>query len=341
MSRKKAVTIRDVARRAGVSPGTVSRAINGSPLVREETRRHILQVVQEMGYRPDPNARRLSTGKTLAIAVIVPFFTRPAVSERFNGAVSLLSQSQYDLVIHNIETVEQYRLCFRTIPDRRQADGVLILSISPADEEARLLTQADVPVVLIDADHPALTMLHRVTVDDVEGGRKATGHLISLGHRKVGFIGDIIERPFQFGSSRDRFLGYRQALEAAGLPFRPEYYAENQHSRHEARQSALAMLSLPDRPTAIFAASDLQAVGALEAARLLGLRVPQDLSIIGYDDIELADILGLTTIRQRLFESGRRGVELLLQALEQPDMEPVHEILPTELVVRATTAPPG
>jgi DNA-binding LacI/PurR family transcriptional regulator len=312
--------------------------MNNSPLVNEETHKRIMAVVKELGYRPDPVARRLSIGKTLAVAVIVPFFTRPSVSERLNGAISLLSQTEYDLVIHNIETAEQYVSCFNKIPDRRQADGVLIISLSPADEETQQLAEADVPIVMIDADHPALTMLHRVTVDDIEGGRRATEHLINLGHRRIGFIGDIIENPFNFGASRDRFLGYRQALEEAGIPYQPKYYAENQHGRQEAHESAKRILSLDDRPTAIFAASDTQAVGVLQAARCAGLRVPEDLSVIGYDDIEVADILSLTTIRQMLFESGRLGVELLLEALEHPDMEPVHTILPTELVVRGTTA---
>jgi LacI family transcriptional regulator len=335
------VTIRDVARKAGVSPGTVSRAINNSPLVNEETRKRILEVVKELNYTPNLVARRLSLGKTLVIAVIVPFFTRPAFSERLNGVVSVLSQSQYDLVIHNIETPAQRSDCFRVIPRRDRVDGALVLSLPPIDKETAQLANADVPIVLIDADHPALTMLHRVTVDDVAGGQAATEYLLELGHTRIGFIGDIIDNPFYFISSRDRYSGYRKALEAAGIPLRPEYYAEGQHGRREARQLAKKMLSLSDRPTAIFAASDTQAVGVLEAAREAGLRVPEDLSIIGYDDIEVADILGLTTMRQLLFESGLRGVELLLETLEDPQIEAVHEALPTELIVRGSTAPPS
>jgi DNA-binding LacI/PurR family transcriptional regulator len=184
-------------------------------------------------------------------------------------------------------------------------------------------------------------MLHRVTVDDVAGGQVATEYLIELGHTQIGFVGDIVDNPFNFVSSRGRYRGYCKALEAAGIPSRPEYYGEDQHGRREARITAKKMLALPDRPTAIFAASDTQAVGVLEAARDLMLRVPEDLSVIGYDDIEIADIMGLTTMRQMLFESGQRGVELLLETLENPQMEPVHEVLPTELVVRGTTAPPS
>ncbi len=337
---KKAVTIRDVAREAGVSPGTVSRVINRSPLVNKETRKRVLDVIETLNYTPNLVAQRLSLGRTLIIAVLVPFFTRPSVAERLNGVVSVLSQSQYDLLIHNIETPEQRADCFKTVPHQKQADGILIISLVPTDEETEELAQADVPIVLIDAEHPDLTDLHWVTVDDVAGGQAATAYLIELGHTRIGFIGDIIDNPFNFTSSRDRFLGYRKALENAGIPWRPMYYAEDQHGRPEARRMAQRMLRLPERPTAIFAASDTQAVGVLEAAQDAGLPVPEALSVIGYDDIELADIMGLTTMRQLLFESGERGVELLLQTLENPETAPIHEVSPTELVIRNTTAPP-
>jgi DNA-binding LacI/PurR family transcriptional regulator len=343
MTPDKRVTIRDVARAAGVSPGTVSRAINDSPLVNEGTRRRILKVVEELNYTPNIVARRLSLGKTLAVAVIVPFFTRPSVSERLNGVVSLLSRSQYDLVIHNVETPEQRSSCFEKIPYSERADGVLSISLTPTDSEAARLAGADVPIVLIDAEHPALEGIHhQVAVDDVAGGEATTRYLISLGHTRIGFLGDPIDNPFGFTSSRDRYLGYQKALKKAGIPLRREYYEEREHGRREARLGARRLLALSHRPTAIFAASDTQAVGVLEAAREAGLGVPDDLSIVGYDDIEIADILRLTTRRQLLFESGRRGVELLLETLRDADTEPVHEVLPTELVVRDTTAPfPG
>ena len=150
MPRKDSVTIRDVARRAGVSPGTASRAINNSPLVNEATRRRVLEVVKELNYTPNLVARRLSIGKTLVVAVIVPFFTRPAFSERMNGIVSVLSQTEYDLVIHNIETPEQRNDCFQIIPRRERADGALFLSLPPRDEETGYLANASVPIVLID-----------------------------------------------------------------------------------------------------------------------------------------------------------------------------------------------
>lgn len=332
-------TIRDVAHKAGVSPGTVSRAMNASPLVNAETRKRILQVVAELNYVPNLVARRLSIGKALAVAFIVPFLTRPSVAERLNGAISSLSQTQYDLVIHDIETPQQRELGFDHILRKERVDGALIISLPILDTEIPLIASTNLPIVLIDTDRPELSMLHRLTVDDVAGGQVATEHLIELGHTRIGFIGEVIDNPFHFTSSRDRYYGYLRALRTADIPFRPEYCTEDQRGRREARHQAKILLSLPERPTAIFAASDTQAVGALEAAREMGLRVPGDLSVVGYDDIEIAEILGLTTVRQLLFESGQRGVELLLEALEKPGLEPVHEVLPTELIVRSTTGP--
>ena len=333
------VTIRDVARAAGVSPGTVSRALNGSPLVSLDTKLRVEQIAKELDYTPNLIARRLSIGKTLSIAVLVPFFTRPSYIERLNGVVSALTPTQYDLVIHNVETPEQRDMFFREVPRKERVDGVLILSLPPKDEDLVYLENANIPIVLIDAYHSQISNMSTISVDDIEGGYKATQYLISLGHSKIGFIGDNIDNPFNFTSSRDRFIGYKKALQEAGLPFNNKFYAEDKHERYAAQRLAQKMLSGDDPPSAIIAASDTQAMGVLEAAKNLNISVPNDLSIIGYDDIEMAEYLNLTTIRQMLFESGERGVELLLQHLENPSLPPVHEVQSTELIIRGTTAP--
>ena len=181
-------------------------------------------------------------------------------------------------------------------------------------------------------------------IDDVHGGELATSHLIELGHRRIGYLGDKSPDPFRFASSRDRTRGYEQALAHAGIELRPEYVREGTQSHHIARSTAIDLLRLPHRPTAIFAASDTQALGVIEAARILGIRVPEDLSVVGFDDIEIAAHIGLTTVRQPLFESGRRGTELLLQMLAgaaQQLGDQHTEQLSVELVVRSTTATPS
>jgi DNA-binding LacI/PurR family transcriptional regulator len=331
-------TIRDVAQQAGVGLGTVSRVINDSASVSDVTRQRVLDVIKNLNYVPNPTARRLSLGKTLTIAVIVPWFTRPAEVERLRGIEHALVESNYDLILYNVETPAQRDLYFRDIPRRERVDGVLIVSLTPRDGDVKPFKKANVPIVLVDAHHASLARLNQVVTDDVTGGCEATQHLIELGHRRIAYISDYLDEPFNFTSSRDRLTGYQQALQAAGIPFRPDYHLQGDHGRAEAHRLAAQLLALPDRPTAIFAASDTQAMGVLEAARDADLRVPDDLSVIGYDDIEIAEYLGLTTMSQKLYQSGQRGVELLLAVLENPDAQPVTEVLPAQLTVRATTA---
>ena len=330
-------TIRDVAKQAGVGVGTVSRVINDSPAVREVTRQKVLQAIADLDYSPSPIARRLSLRKTLTIAVIVPFFTRPSYVERLRGIEATIADSEYDLILFNVETPAKRDQYFRDVPRRERVDGLMIISLSPRDEDVDRFLRAQVPTVLLDARHPRMS---RAVADDVSGGRMATQHLIDLGHRTIGYGSDLLENPFNFISSRDRYTGYRQALDAAGIPFRPEYHRQDDHSRYQAREMAQALLTLPDPPTAIFAASDTQALGVLEAAQALGLKVPQDLSVIGYDDIEIAEFLELTTMRQLLFESGQEAVRLLLDTIDSPSAEPARSVLLPRLIVRGTTASP-
>ncbi|HIE38786.1 MAG TPA: LacI family transcriptional regulator [Anaerolineales bacterium] len=331
-------TISDVARRAGVGVGTVSRVINNSPLVSDATRQKVLKAMEELDYVPNPFARRLSLGRTLTLAVIVPFFTRPSFVERLRGVEAAIAETEYDLIVHNVETVAKRNVYFRSVPRPERVDGLLIISLSPSDEDVARFHRAGVPTVLVDARHPRLP---RVVVDDVAGGRTATRHLIDLGHHRIAFLGDQYPNPFSFTSSHERYAGYRNALEEAGLPVRPEYTATGEHGRDVARELTHRLLSLPEPPTAIVAASDTQALGVLEVAQERGIPVPESLSVIGYDDIEIAEYLHLTTIRQPLFDSGWRGTHLLLRAIENGEGEPSCDLLPIELVVRATTAPPA
>jgi DNA-binding LacI/PurR family transcriptional regulator len=335
-----AATIRDVARQAGVGLGTVSRVLNNSPLVSPVTRKRVLDAIAELRYSPSQIARSFASGKTLTVSAIAPFFTRPSVVERLRGIESRLTASGYSLVVFNVETVARRDSCLQDITRHDRSDGVLIISLTPREDEVMALHEAGTPVVLVDASAAGMC---GVRIDDVYGGELAVRHLIDLGHRRIGFVGDSIDqvRAFNFTSSRDRHTGYMKMLDAAGIVQRPEYQRHGIHGRNESRLLAHELLQLPDPPTAIFAASDTQAMGVLEAARDLGMRVPADLSIIGFDDIDVAEYLGLTTVRQLLFMSGQRGVELLLGLIGGEDLAPEPELLPIELVARSTTAAPS
>lgn len=217
----------------------------------------------------------------------------------------------------------------------RHTDG-LILSGPRADDDLLLALRTEgFPIVL----HGCLygVDIPSVDVDNVEGAATAVNHLLALGHWRVALITNA---SLVYAASRQRLEGYRKAIWEAHISYDETLVREGNFDEESSCSAVRVLLALDEPPTAIFAASDTQAVGVLEAAREAGLRVPDDLSVVGYDDIEVADIPGLTTRRQLLFESGRRGVELLLETLRTPENRPVHEVLPTELIVRDTTAPP-
>lgn len=333
-----AVTIYDVARQAGVGVGTVSRVLNRNPRVSPETRQRVLDVIAQLNFRPSPMAQRLSLRKTLAIGVVAVFFTRPSVVERLRGIEAVVASSEYDLIVHNVETPVRRDAIFQEVVVSHRVDGLIVISLSPTDEDVERWAGADIPVVLVDTSHPAL---HRVLIDDIAGGYRATQHLVDLGHRRIAFVGDPIHTAFNFTSSRLRFQGMAQALEAHDIELRPDYHQAGEHGLETARILTHALLSLDEPPTAVFAASDTQAFGVLHAARERGVRVPEDLSVIGFDDVEMAEYLNLTTIHQPLFDSGQRGINLLLQSMDDPDMAVICEDLPLLLVERSTTAPPS
>jgi DNA-binding LacI/PurR family transcriptional regulator len=333
-------TLNDVAARAGVSKATASRVLNGSSAVDPRTRDRVLAAMVELDYTPSSLARRLSFGRTLTISVLTTFLTRPQAAERLRGVDAVLSDSEFDLVIYNVETVDKRDQYLRGLALAQRTDGLLVISLPLRDEDTQRLSSAAIPVVVVDAHAPAVEGLPHVVGDDIGGGEAATRHLLELGHRRIAFLGDEFDNPFGFTSSRHRAIGYERAIRASGLQTRPGLMALGAHSRYEAKELAAQLLARHDRPTAIFAASDTQALGVISAAHDAGLRVPDDLSVVGYDDIEIAEYLGLTTVRQRLFESGRLGADLLLREIERRSDDPPSVVLHPEVVVRSTTAPP-
>ena len=330
-------TMQDVAQRAGVSVATVSRVLNGSDKVIEETRERVLQACQELDYSLHLAAQRLRLGKTNTICVILPFLTLPSIVERLRGVQEALLDSGYDLIPFNVGSPELRDSRLFDLANRSRTDGLLIISMPINDKQAERIANNDMPVVLIDSDKPEFS---RVNVDDQEGGRMAAEHLVNLGHRKIGFISSHLENPLQFSSTLNRYRGYCKALDAAGIPINPSYQKEGEHGREEAEEMALSLLQQPDPPTAIFASSDTKAVGVLDAAKKMKIKIPEQLSVIGYDNIRDAEYLNLTTIQQPLFQAGLVGGETLLRSINQPQMGPEEIILPVELVIRETTAPP-
>lgn len=331
-----AITIKDVAKKAQVGVGTVSRVLNNSPSVSKSTRNKVKETIAELNYNPNPNARRLSQGKTWHIGVVLPHLTLPSYIERLRGVQHALEDKEYDLVLYGVGNPAQRDSHFLKLSTKPQVDGLLIISLPPNDQQAERFVKCNIPTVLVDACHEKMSY---VTVDDVMGGRLATQHLIDLGHRRIAFLSDLLETPFQ-RSFENRYKGYRQVLEEAKLPFQEKYMIMGEHGRRNARQMARKLLALESPPTAIFAASDTQAIGVLDLAKEQNILVPEELSVIGYDGIRDAEYVNLTTISQPLFESGVTGTNLLLKAITSGPGEHTAHIQPIQLVERKTTGPP-
>jgi DNA-binding LacI/PurR family transcriptional regulator len=271
------------------------------------------------------------------VDVVASYLTRPQATERLRGAESVLGDTGFDLVVHNVESPERRERYLRELPASNRTDGVLLVSLPPTSDNLRGLAGGPVPVVVIDVHGQAVEGLPVVRGDDIAGGAIAGRYLFTLGHRAIGFVADSFDSPYGFTSSRDRYAGFSDVLRELGIEVEAALGAHGSRSAHDL---ALRLLTGRRPPTAIFAASDTQALGVMSAARDLGLQVPADITVIGYDDIPIAEPIGLTTIRQHLFESGRIGAELLLAEIDRRSAVPPVVSLEPELVVRATSASP-
>ena len=331
MSRR--TTINDVAAAAGVSVATVSKAVNGRYGVAEETIARVLKVVEELGYESSLVASSMRSRRTGVIGVLVPGF-EPFSSEILKGVGAELRDSHYDLLAYSgSQQVEGPGWERRSL---QRLSGTLIdgaIMVTPTV----VSTAADIPIVAIDP-HAGRADLPTVESDSFAGARQATQYLIDLGHTRIGFIGG---RP-DLRSAALRDAGYRRALSDSGIAFDPRLVREGQYEQLASRKPALSLLGNPDRPTAVFAANDLTGIAILEAAAELGLEVPRDLSVVGFDDIPEASQMTppLTTIRQPMQTLGATAARMVVALMAGEALEATHILLPTRLVPRATTAPP-
>jgi DNA-binding LacI/PurR family transcriptional regulator len=331
-----ATTIHDVAREAGVGIGTVSRVVNDRPRVKPATRERVLAAIDKLQYKPDPIARSMVSKRTNSLGVIVPFFTRHFFMEVLRGVEAVSARLGRELVLYNVETNAQRDRYFSELPMHRKVDGLLIVSLTPDDKVSRRFRDSGLPVVLIDAYSPMFTSL---VVNNVEGAYQAVRCLIEKGHQRIGFINGEIEGNFKFNQANDRLIGLHRAFGEANLLFEPELMLTSEWSRLGGKQAALQLLSLQKRPTAIFAASDMQAVGVLEAAKDLGIPVPEQLSVIGFDGIEVSELLDFSTVQQPMREMGEIAAAALVELIDNSAQTPELIRFDTRLVERHTTGP--
>jgi LacI family transcriptional regulator len=332
------LTIRQIADLAGVSIATVSRVLNGRNDVSDETREVVNRVIRENGYTANRSARGLSAGRTGLVGVLVPLVYPAYFSAILAGVAEALSEQDLRVVLsptgheHDREVTLLERLMHGL------TDGALIVLPEESSEELERLVDQGYRFVVVDPLMPLAERIPSVSAAHTAGAHQAMRHLLELGHRRIA----AITGPAGWVATEDRRRGYHAALAAAGILPEPELEVEADFEIAGGREAARDLLDLAQPPTAIFAFNDNHAIGAIQAARERDLRVPEDLSLVGFDDVEHATIVSpaLTTVRQPLAEMGRTAVSLLIRLLERQRFETLRVELGTRLVVRDSTAPP-
>jgi DNA-binding LacI/PurR family transcriptional regulator len=329
-------TIDDVARAAGVSTATVSRALRQHPYVAEATRRRVLDAVEQLHYVANANASRLASGQSRTVGFIAPMITSWYTSELSAGVEEVLTQARFDLLIGTANPAARERIFRGDARFQQRVDGVILVDVFCGEEGAAQLAALDAPVVVLGEE---LHTLPSVSVDNERGGRLAVRHLVELGHRRIAMVGGHDALDVAKNVPNDRAKGVRAALHAAGLRLHPSLVRDGDFTIAGGRRAMHQLMALPKPPTAVFLMSDEMAFGALQAARELDLRPGIDVSVIGFDDHPVAESMGLTTVRQPVRDIGRLGARLMLDALEGFAAARHHPIDLT-LVERITTGPP-
>ncbi len=329
------ITIKDVAKEAGVSIATVSRVLNNSSKVSEETKRRVLDAINRLGYSPSLIARSLAKKdlKTNVISIVVPFFTRDFFVEVLRGINNVISKSDYSIHLYNVERIEDKERVFSKEVFNR-CEGMIIVSLNMQRKEAEFIKEMGKPVVLVDSYYPDFSSVY---VDNKKGAYMATKYLITTGRKKIAFVSGAIHDPLGFMASCKRYEGFLEALREAGLEFNPLLHIQTGFSLEKGYRAGKTLLNRSIPFDAVFCTSDIQAIGVMSALVESGLKIPEDIAIIGFDDISDARYLGLSTVRQPMSEMGEVGAKILLDLLMGFDSSYTHLELPLELVIRLTS----
>lgn len=334
MSAKSRVGVKEVAEEAGVSVATVSRALRGLHHVNDDTRLRIIEAAEKLKYPiPQTSAKKIY-GRTNSIGVIAPFVARWYFAQVINGAEQALREAGLDLLLYNFSQMKGRERLFQHQMLKGRVDGLIVISIPPTEEEFDSMLSLGIPVSLVGMHHDKCSS---VAIDDVTAARTATQHLVNQGHKKIGLISGSPHDPFNFSVPQDRRNGFMQVLAESGLEWVPTREVYGDFTMHGASRAVDDLLARPNRPTAIFAQSDEMALGALQAFRRHGLKVPDDISIIGFDGHEMSEFSDLTTIEQQPSLMGEMAAWSIMERLKAPKSE-LHSItLPTTLIVRNST----
>jgi len=335
-TRPKPLSIKDIARLADVTHPTVSRALRNSPLVSPRTIERIQRIARESGYRVSAVARGLVTQKTNTIGVVVTTIADPFVSEVVSGIEHAANDHGYSVFLADSYADPDREVRVVHSFAERRVEGIVVTSSRVGTRYLRILSEMKVPIVLINNQRRG-EFVHSVMIENVEASRLAAQHLIGLGHERIAYLGDR----YGYQSDTERLGGYRQALKQARLPFLPELVVHGDGKPEGGRQAMETLRSLPQPPTAVFCYNDMSALGALGAIHQSGLRVPEDISLVGFDDLFFASYTQppLTTVRQPRQRMGLLAMEILLKLMSGQDSADTIKV-PAELIVRESSASP-
>lgn len=329
------VTLVDIARLAGVGVGTASRALSNAKNVAPATRERVLRVAEEHHYVVSPEASRLAKGNTGRVALVVPHLSRWFFGAVVEGLGSVLRGAELDVLLYQVGDVADRQDFFDRLPARRKVDAVVVIGFQVEEAERTRLETMGVHIVAAGGQWASYPSVH---IDDHEASRQAVDHLLHLGHTRIGMLEAL--DPDQPRLRSTRSPAYYEALERAGIPVDPSIVVTAPWGGEHGAASMSRLLGHPDPPTAVFAHSDEVALGAMRTLRRAGLRPGTDLSVVGIDDHPLAELCDLTTVRQRPGEQGAIAGRLLLDLLEGGAPPHRSTTVPTELVIRGSTAPP-
>jgi LacI family transcriptional regulator len=336
------VTLQDIADRLGVSVATVSRALAGYSDIAAETRARVLQAAEDMGYRPNISARRLQQQRTETLGFVIPThgprFSDPFFSEFLAGIGNEAAEQEYDLLVSTRAPGAEELKTYKRMVMEQRVDGVLVVRTHREDARIAYLLKEGFPFVAFGRSGGEDSFPY-LDVDGEQGLRQVVQHLIDQGHRRIAYI----SAPMSLMFASHRLAGYKEALAANGIAFDPGLLIEGELTERSGYAAAMRFLSADPRPSAIVACNDLMALGAISAARKLGLSVGRDLAVTGFDDVPLAAHAHppLTTVRQPIYEIGRRICHMLIRLLENEPLEDRHVLLEPELVIRASSTGVG
>lgn len=334
MNIKRLPTIYDIAEIAKVSITTVSRVLNAPLKVSSKTREKVMNAVKKLNYIPHADAAARARKDFKRIGILVPFFTAPSFVQRISAVTEAIASSEYELIIYAVETEEQLVSYLQMLPVSRRIDGLIIMALPISDLDAKRIINSNLTTVCLEVSHSKFSS---VLIDNYEGGCLAADYFLKKGYLQPAYLGEGGEPAYSLHPTEQRLLGFKETLAKRGIELTKNYIITHPYGMNYSIECAIKLFNQKSPPDAVFCSSDFQAVGAIQAAKKLNLKVPDNIAILGFDNIDISEYMEISTIDQGLSESGKIAAELLLEQLKEPNSIVRKVNLRLELIERATT----